>query len=88
MKLRRNAHVLAHIKFCVVFFGGKKSIPKIGPKEANRAKNKKWENVSGRVVRYWDRLLREVVNAPSLKIFKARLDRVWSNPVSLPMVRG
>jgi len=34
-----------------------------------------------RVVRYWNRLSREVVNAPTLKAFKARLDIALSNLV-------
>jgi len=34
-----------------------------------------------RVVRHWHRLPREVVDAPSLKVFKARLDGVLSNLV-------
>ncbi|KFU92035.1 hypothetical protein M959_01387, partial [Chaetura pelagica] len=34
-----------------------------------------------RVVRHWNRLLREVVDAPSLEIFKARLDGALSNLV-------
>ena len=31
------------------------------------------------VVRHWNRLLSEVVDAPSLEMFKARLDRAVSN---------
>ncbi|KGL97355.1 hypothetical protein N301_02413, partial [Charadrius vociferus] len=34
-----------------------------------------------RVVRHWNRLPREAVEAPSLKMFKARLDGALSNPV-------
>ncbi|KGL89488.1 hypothetical protein N301_13702, partial [Charadrius vociferus] len=34
-----------------------------------------------RVVRHWNRLPREVVDAPSLEIFKARVDVALSNLV-------
>jgi len=34
-----------------------------------------------RVVKHWNRLPREVVDAPSLEPFKARLDRALSNLV-------
>ena len=34
-----------------------------------------------KVVRHWNRLLREAVDAPSLGAFKARLDRALSNLV-------
>ncbi|KFQ23023.1 hypothetical protein N332_11880, partial [Mesitornis unicolor] len=34
-----------------------------------------------RVVRHWHRLPREVVDAPSLEVFRARLDRVLSSLV-------
>jgi len=34
-----------------------------------------------RVVRQWNRLPREAVNAPSLEVFKARLDGALSNLV-------
>ncbi|KFW76555.1 hypothetical protein N305_03681, partial [Manacus vitellinus] len=34
-----------------------------------------------RVIRHWNRLPREVMDAPSLKTFKARLDRALSNLV-------
>jgi len=45
-----------------------------------------------RVVMPWHRLPREAVGAPSLAVFKARLDGALSNlvwwKVSLPMARG
>ncbi|KFV05341.1 hypothetical protein N340_13711, partial [Tauraco erythrolophus] len=34
-----------------------------------------------RVMRYWNRLPREVVDAPSLAVFKARLDEALGNLV-------
>ncbi|KFV11621.1 hypothetical protein N340_04219, partial [Tauraco erythrolophus] len=34
-----------------------------------------------RVVRYWNRLPREVVDSPSLEVFKARLDEALGNLV-------
>ncbi|KFQ66103.1 hypothetical protein N335_13469, partial [Phaethon lepturus] len=34
-----------------------------------------------RVVRHWNRLPREAVDAPSLEVFKVRLDRALSNLV-------
>ena len=34
-----------------------------------------------RVMRHWNRLPREVVDAPSLEVFKARLDGALSNVV-------
>ncbi|KFQ24302.1 hypothetical protein N332_04752, partial [Mesitornis unicolor] len=34
-----------------------------------------------RVVRHWNRLPREAVDAPTLEVFKARLDGAFSNLV-------
>ena len=34
-----------------------------------------------RVVRHWNRLCGEVLDAASLEVFKARLDGTWSNLV-------
>ena len=34
-----------------------------------------------KVARHWKRLPREVVDAPSLAVFKAMLDGAWSNLV-------
>ncbi|KFP44155.1 hypothetical protein N324_03910, partial [Chlamydotis macqueenii] len=34
-----------------------------------------------RVVKHWQRLPREVVDAPSLETFKARLDGAFSNQI-------
>jgi len=45
-----------------------------------------------RVVRHWHRLPREIVDGPSLEMFKVRLDGALSKLIqqkmSLPMVRG
>jgi len=44
-----------------------------------------------RVVKHWNRLPTEVVDAPSLETFKARLDRALSNPIYLkisPLTAG
>jgi len=38
-----------------------------------------------RVVKHWPRLLREVVDAPSLETFKARLDGTVSNLIRLKL---
>jgi len=37
-----------------------------------------------RVVRHWNRLLNEVVNAPSLEALKAGLDGTLSNQADVP----
>ncbi|KFV91068.1 hypothetical protein N326_06199, partial [Eurypyga helias] len=34
-----------------------------------------------RVMRHWNRLPREAVDAPSLEVSEARLDEAWSNLV-------
>jgi len=45
-----------------------------------------------RVVSHWHRFPREAVDAPSLEVFKVRLDRALSNPVwwkvSWPVAEG
>lgn len=45
-----------------------------------------------RLVRHWHRLPREAVDAPTLAVFKARLEKAWSNlfwwEVSLHRERG
>ena len=38
-----------------------------------------------RVVRHWNRLLRDVMDAPSLETFKARLDQALGNLIELWM---
>jgi len=38
-----------------------------------------------RVVKHWHRFSREVVDAPSLETFKARLDAALSNLIELKM---
>jgi len=38
-----------------------------------------------KVVRHWNRLSRNVVDAPSLEIFKARLDQALENLIYLCM---
>ena len=46
----------------------------------------------GTVMRHWNRLPRDVMDAPSLEVFKARLDGALSNlvqwKVALPMAGG
>jgi len=48
--------------------------------------------ITTRVVRCWNQLPRDVVGAPSLEVFKARLEGALSNlvwwKVSLPMAGG
>lgn len=39
---------------------------------------------SERVVRYWYRLIREVVDAPSMEVFKARLDVTFGSLICSP----
>jgi len=36
---------------------------------------------TGRVMKHWNMWPSEVVDAPSLEVFKARLDGAWSNLV-------
>ena len=49
------------------------------------------DSMGVRVVRHWNRLLRDVVDAPSLKTLKARLDQALSNLIKLwmsPFIAG
>ncbi|KFU87956.1 hypothetical protein M959_05429, partial [Chaetura pelagica] len=39
------------------------------------------KSFSMRVLRHWHRLPREAVDAPSLEVFKVRLDGIWSNVI-------
>ena len=39
-----------------------------------------------RVIKHWSRLSGEVVESPSLEIFKSRLDTVLSNLLQLPLL--
>ena len=43
-------------------------------KEGRIRLNIRWKSFTKRVVRCWNRLPREVVDAPSLEVFKAQLD--------------
>ncbi|KFV18878.1 hypothetical protein N340_06012, partial [Tauraco erythrolophus] len=43
--------------------------------------DKRKEFFTQRVVRHWNRLTREVVDAPSLEVFKARLDEALGSLV-------
>jgi len=56
---------------------------KVGEGRFRLAIRKKFFTV--RVVKHWHRLPREVVDAPSLETFKARLDEALSNLVYLKM---
>lgn len=62
-------------------------------KRSNGHKLKKGKfRLTVRVVRPWNRLIREAVDAPTLALFKTRLDKTLSNPlwweVFLPVEEG
>lgn len=47
-----------------------------------KLKDSRFKFLTARVVRHWmNRLFREDVNVPSLKMFKARLDGAYGHPV-------
>ena len=50
-------------------------------KEGRFSLHKRKKFFTVRVVRHWNRLFGEAVPAPSLEVFKARLDRALSNLV-------
>ena len=62
------------------------------PKEGRFRSDIRKKFFTVRVVRHWNRLPREAVAAPSLAVFKARLDGALSNlvewKVSLPRAGG
>jgi len=61
-------------------------------KEGRFRLNLRKKSFTMRVVRHWNRLPREVVDAPSLELFKARLDGALRNlvywKVSLSLAEG
>jgi len=54
-------------------------------KEGRFRSNKRRKFFTVRVVRHWNRLLRETVDVPYLEVFKARLDGALSNLVQWQM---
>jgi len=55
------------------------------PREGRFRLDRRKKFLTVRVVKHWNRLPREVVEIPSLEIFKARLDGALSNLVWLKM---